>query len=261
MSALPKPPAAAVKAFTPADVRAKLRHPKAQPVWHGIVWSRLGRCDLAWQWWESCDTTVLQPWILAEQARVLRELGLHLDAEAHDAEGLAMARDEVDAAMLRIGLVADAVGRGDSRLCNQRLGVATHDVENLTESPRAARQRLRLAWVEVEVCQLTNREPMTFNLPASVDDGIDFPPDFEHGSDFHRAKGLLFGSIARHDPKLLEAAVALAPPMLLWAVHLARADANVRGAVGAAKAAWKEIVPPPVYADDVAATATAKRLR
>lgn len=258
----PKPPPDdACARLLPPDVPESHPHPRAIEVHNGVVWSLLGRCDLAWEWWEACDVDELQPWIMAEQGRVLRELGLHLDAESYDAEGLVLARDPIDAATLRIGLVADAVGRGDSRLCNQRLGVATHDVENLQDGPRTARQRIRLAWVEVEVALLTNREPMLFGLPAAGEDAtIDFPPDFEHGSDFHRAKGLLFGGIARHEPRLLDAALELSPPMLTWAIHLARADFGVEGALDEAKRAWKEITPPPPYAEDVANGPTGTQL-
>ncbi len=88
-----------------------------------------------------------------------------------------------------------------------------------------------------------------------------FPPEQAHGTVFHAAKGLLFAGVARDDGELLELAVADAPPILLWAIHLARADRGVEGALAQAREAWAVVQPPTMYAAEVARTPTAKRLR
>jgi len=87
------------------------------------------------------------------------------------------------------------------------------------------------------------------------------PPDADHGSMFHRAKGLLFGGVVHGDPRLLDAAAAIAPPVLAWAVHLARADlGHDTGALAAARDAWRAVVVPTEVRAACAATPTAQRL-
>lgn len=261
--AAPLPPDDAIAALLPADVRGDLttlRHPEAIDVWYGVVWSRLGRGDLAWGWWDGVNATGLLPWIAAERARVLRELGLHDEAEALDAEGLAGAQDVVDVVMLRLGLVADAVGRGDAGTALLRHEAVTALLASLPDGPRVARQRLRAAWVAVEVALIDGATPTGEGLPTWGDDGPNFGPDYEHGTDFHRAKGLLFGGIVHDDVRLLDAAADLAPPGLRWAVHLARDDRGIEGAAEAAHEDWQAVVPPHGYERQVAATPTGRRL-
>jgi hypothetical protein len=232
-------------------------------IWSGIVWSRLGRGDLAWAHWDRVHLPDLQPWIAAERGRVVRELGLHARAESIEWPALLAASDAVDRAMLRISLTADAVGAGDATVATRRLEAAARDVRALPAGPRTSRQRLRLAWVGVEVAYLRGERPPTGGLPWWDEPAgrPGFPPDHRWGSDFHTAKGLLFAGIVHGDRRLLDAAAEAAPPVLRWAVELARADQGVAGALGRARAAWAQVVPPPHVAEEVAATPTAARLR
>lgn len=258
------PPEDARQELLPPDVRGPLtdlRHPEAVDVWHGVVWSRLGRGDRAWAWWDGVRTPDLAPWVAAERGRVLRELGLHAPAERYDEAGLEAAGDIVDVCMLRLGLTADAVGRGDLPLARLRLGAVAPILDALPSGPRVARQRLRLSWIRVEVALLAGDEPPTDALPCwTPHHGVTFPDDYRHGSVFHAAKGLLFAGTARGDGRLLDAAADLAPPVLAWAVHLARADRHREGALRAARDHWARIVPPPGYERAVARTPTAERL-
>jgi hypothetical protein len=239
-----------------------VRHPAAVSVWYGVVFSRLGRGDLAWRTWDRIRLPALQPWIAAERGRVLRELGLHAAAESLEWPALLVADDPVDEAMLRVSLTADAVGFGDLARAQRRLATAREAVAVARDGPRAARQLLRLAWVEVEVAFLTGGDPPSERLPR-WDDRIDapwYPPEHAWGSRFHTAKGLLFGGIVHDDLRLLGVAALLAPPVLAWGVHLARADAGEPGALEAARTAWRAMVPPPQHADAALATPTARRL-
>lgn len=264
----PPPPAAALTRLLPPDVdlAAGWRHPAARPVWYGVVWGRLGRGDRAFAHLDRVRLPALGPWIAAERGRILRELGLHAAAESVEFPALAEADDPVDAVMLRLSLVADAVGQGDAARAARRLAGAREALAQLPDSPRAARQRLRATWVEVEVAALTGRSlpvEVTARLPR-WDTSAGRPaevPDLRAGSAFHRAKAWLFSGIVHDDDRLLAAAREVAPPCLAWAIALARAD---RGAVGAdreARDAWAAIVPPPGYGDQVAATAVGRRLR
>lgn len=263
------PPSEALATLLPPDVdlAAGWRHGAAVPVWHGVVWGRLGRGDLAWAHLDRVRLPQLGPWIAAERGRILRELGLHADAERLELPALVHADDPVDAAMLRISLAADAVGLGDRARAARRLAAAADAVAELAEGPRAARQRLRLGWVAVEVAALAGATPPTDGLPAwdEVAGAPTRPPDLAWGSAFHRAKALLFAGVVRGDARLLDAAATGAPPVLAWAVHLARTDAAVTPAAGSdaldrARAAWQRIVPPPAHADAVAATPVARLL-
>lgn len=248
-SALPVPPPAALKALLPPDVdlRGRLRHEAARPVWLGMVWGRLGRGDLAWQHFDRVRLPELQPWIAAERGRIVREFGDHASAEALEWRALVRADEPIDAAMLRVSLTADAVGMGDVARATSRLQAAREAVAALPDGPRVARQRLRLVWVEVEVAWLRGDPPPTDGLPEwhEVLQGPRFPPDHAAGSTFHTAKGLLFAGVVRQDPRLLDTAAEQAPPALLWAVHEARAAVGIDGAAQAATAARREVVPPP----------------
>lgn len=241
--------------------RHPLRSAGAAAVWNGVVWSRLGRGDRAWAWWDSVEEPELQPWIAAERGRVLRELGLHRDAQGLEEDALATTHDLTDAVLLRLSLAADAVGLGEAAAARRALGTAGALLDELPVDDRVRRQRLRRRWIEIEVTMLGGGEPDDDDLPELGDDGPTFPADYEAGTDFHRAKGLLFAGIVRHDPALLEHAAALAPPALLWAIELARLDAGDEQAGARAVTAWHQVVPPPGRDNDVASTLTAARLR
>ncbi len=250
--------------WRPAVPAGHPRHPirssDAAAVWNGVVWGRLGRCDLAWAWWDSVDAPELQPWIAGERGRVLRELGLHARAAEVEEAGLSEARDLVDVVLLRLSLAADAVGLGQEAAARRALGTAGSLLEELPDDERVARQRLRRRWIEVEVALLTGSQPSDEGLPWMAEDGPQFPADHAAGTDFHAAKGLLFAGIVHDDPALLAAAAELAPPMLRWAVELARADRGDDGAERRAIAAWRKVVPPTEVEAGVAATPTARRL-
>lgn len=265
MTDLEVPPDDALAELIPDDVPddpTGLRHPAELDVWYGHVWSRLGRGDLAWAWWDQVDAPTLAPWISAERARVLRELGLHQAGAWYDELGLSTVQDPTDMVMLRLGLTADAIGLGDVDVASLRFGAASSLLGTLEDSPRVARQRLRRSWVAVELASVSHAEPDLDELPDLDADGEPrFPDDYAAGTRFHHAKGLLFAGTARRDADLLDAAAALAPPVLLWAVELARADRGDEGADDRAREAWDAIVPPPGYEEDVRRTPTAKRIR
>lgn len=230
------------------------------PVWYGIVWGRLGRGDLAWAHLDRVRLPALQPWIAAERGRILRELGEHARAEALEWPALVTADDPVDAAMLRVSLAADAVGLEDRDRASRRLAAAIETIDALPDSPRAARQRLRLGWVAIEVALLVGERPPRDGVPRWDDAaGVpDYPDDHRWGSRFHAAKGCLFAGVVRGDPRLLDAAAELAPAGLVWAVHLARRDVSGseiegRAAATAAARAANALVPPPGTCVDLAA--------
>lgn len=260
----PAPPVEALATLLPPDVDlgGTLRHRAAVPIWHGVVWGRLGRGDLAWAHLDRVRLPALGPWIAAERGRILRELGLHAAAESLELPALLDAADPVDEAMLRVSLAADAVGLGDPGRAERRLEAARTAVDVLPDGPRAARQRLRLGWVSIEVAFVTGAPPPLEGTPRwdEVAGEPVLPRDLDHGSAFHRSKALLFGGIARGEVRLLEAAAAVAPPVLAWAIELARADAGDPAAADRARVAWQGIVPPPPHAGAVAATPTAQRL-
>ena len=130
------------------DLARPARHASARPVWLGMVWSRLGRGDLAWQFWDRVKARGVQPWLAAERGRVLRELGLHEEAERLEWPALAAAEDPVDRAMLRVSLVADAVGRGDVDGAVRRLEAAR---EAVADAGRLAPRRTPAAAAHVGV--------------------------------------------------------------------------------------------------------------
>jgi len=229
-----------------------LRHEAARPVWLGIVWSRLGRADLAWQVWDRVGAPAVQSWLAAERGRVVREFGLHAEAERIEWRALASVEDPGDRAMLQVSLVADAVGRGDLDTMTRRLEAAREAVAGLPDGPRAARQRLRLGWVTMEVAMWTGGE-----VPVPAVDA----PDLAYGSAFHRAKQALFAGIATGSLEVLDVALAEDVPVLTWAVHLARADLGEADAIDAARTAWAQLRFPPPYERAIRATPTAHRLQ
>lgn len=257
--------------WTPPVPRGDVRHPDASPgvslAWDGVVWGRLGRGDLAWACWDAVDDDRLAPWLAAERGRLLRELALHDRARALEEEGLRFAQDLVDVVMLRISLAADALGedRTDASLrvdrAARQLEAARAMLDELPPGPRTARQAMRATWVATEVALARGRRVKGDGLPWQGDDGPGFPPDYAHGSDFHRAKGLLVAGVVRGDRWSLARAAELAPPALRWAVELARVDAGEAGAGERAAAGWRAVRPPPGHEEAVAATPVAARLR
>ncbi len=214
--------------------------------WYGVVWGRLGRGDLAWRWFDRVQAPALGPWLAAERGRLLRELGGHGAAQELELAALPAAIDPIDAAMLWVSLAADAVGHVDAEGARQRLRRAQALLGEQPDAPRRDRQLLRESWVEVEIAFLTGSAPSAQGLPALRSDGeLALPAPYRSGSRFHTAKGCLFAGVVRRDPELLERAADLAPPALLWAVHLARVSLGVPGAAAQAVAARALVVPPP----------------
>lgn len=258
------PPPAAWQSLVPPDLRddpTVLRHPDHIHLLNGMVWTRLGDGPKAWAWFDLVAAPVLRSAVLRERARCLRELGLHDVAEDLDLHALAVASDLVDVVGARLSLVADAVGRGEFEVARLRLEGADAILQRAPATPGLARQWLRRAWVAVEVALVHDEPPPTGGLPHLDGGQLWFPPEQAHGTVFHAAKGLLFGAVAHDDPELLELAVADAPPVLLWAIHLARADRGVDGALEEARSAWRAVRPPTAHAAAVARTPTARRLR
>ncbi len=258
------PPPDAWDALVPPDLRddpTTVRHPDQVLLLNGMVWTRLGDGPQAWAWFDRVAEPALKPATLVERARYLRELGLHDASEELDLQALALASDLVDVVTARISLVADAVGRGEFDVARLRLEAVDALLERVPTSPRLDRQRLRRAWVAVEVALVHGEPPPVDGLPGLDGGQVWFPPEQAHGTRFHAAKGLLFAAIAREEPELLELAAADAPPVLRWAVHLARADRGVPGALDEARTAWRAVTPPTVHAAAVERTPTARRLR
>ncbi len=250
--------------LVPPDLRddpTSLRHPDATLVLNGMVWSRLGDGPQAWAWFQRVTEPELSAWVSIEKARFLRELGMHEAAEDLDLRALAVASDLADVVAARLSLAADAVGRGEFEVARLRLQGADAILNRAPTSPRFSRQRLRRAWVAVEVALVHGDPPPIEALPHLDGGQVWFPPEQAHGTRFHAAKGLLFGSVAHDEPELLDLALADAPPILQWAVHLARADRGVPDALQEARAAFALVTPPTQYTEDAMRTDTARRLR
>lgn len=228
----------------------------------GYLWLRLGRHDLAHRWWDRVVDRRLLSRTQASRAASLRELGLHDRAEDADRTGLSLVgpgTSPADRAALLIGLVADAVGRGGATVAGRRLDPATAAVAALGSGREADRQRIRLGWVTAEVELMTGRRP-TVALPRLGPEGVAAPKHYAGGCRHHLAKGLLFAGVSDRDAATLAAAAELAPPGLVWAVHLARADVGVDGALERAREARRSVLAPRELREAVAATPTARRL-
>lgn len=263
-------------------------------VWHAIAWSRLGRIDRAS---DLLDRAVPRGgdergWVAAERARPLRELGLHDSARALEAPALDDARDPGVVALLMTGLAADAVGAGDASEATTQLQRAVESLRTLpADAPATARARLRASWVAAEVALLTGRGATEVSVEVAHATGIDLPSlpslpspvdgdevgtivwhaDHDAGSDAHRAKALLFaGTLARSDA-ILRRADELAPPMLAWAIALARADLAAGGPTASdatradalrarAREVWGTLVLPDAIHATVAATPVGRLL-
>lgn len=256
-----------------------------EQVWYGVVWGRLGRGDLAWAWWDRLSTPTLQPWLAAERGRLLRELGGHPAAQRLESAALSRATDALDGVMLTVSLAADAVGQAEADLARRHLASARRELAAQPWSPRRDRQWLRAGWVAVEIALLTGEGSPVGALPSWRSRGdapgpasappapshahpqgtsrspqpprsdqmrsspgteaLLLPSAYRSASRFHVAKGCLFAGVVCSDQELLALAADLAPPALLWAVHLARASLGVGGAAEAAAAARARVVPLP----------------
>lgn len=266
-----RPTAEDRRRWTPPLPTDHPRHPDASPAaaaaWDGMVWGRLGRGDLAWACWDVVADEALLPWVAAERGRLLRELGLHAEARALEEAGLRAATDIVDVVMLRISLAADALGAAVGEvgtridLAGRQLEAAQAMLVELPAGPRTSRQHLRARWVAAEISLARGGRIDADGLPWRGDHRPGFPPVYDDGTDFHRAKGLLIAGVVRGDRWLLARAAELAPPALRWAVELARLDAGEELAADRAATAWRAIRPPDAHAAVVAASPVARRLR
>lgn len=219
---------------------------------NGYVWMRLARYDHAWAWWSLVDDPGLAARVLVSRASSLRELRLHRSARIEDETALnAGLEGGWEHASALIGLVADAVGEDDRESANARLADAIDAVRQLPDDLASDRQRIRLGWVACEVALLTGGIPAVALPHVDRDGQVAVPDVYRAGSDHHVAKGLLFSGVLARDPGPLDAAAELAPPGLLWAVHLARADHGVDGARAEARRAWERVVVPTELADAV----------
>lgn len=274
----PVPGAADLAALLPPDIdppAGRGLRPDAPPgdveaAWHGVVWGRLGRGDLAWAWWDRLDAPGLQPWLAAERGRLVRELGQHRRAQQLEQAALDQATDPIDRAMLRVSLAADAVGQADASRARASLASARRGLAAQTWSPRRDRQWLRAGWVAVEIAMLAGEAVPVVALPSWRQPGqgrgpvpspsgssaayrsppevgaLLLPAPYRSGSRFHLAKGCLFAGVVGADRGMLALAAELAPPALVWGVHLARAALGVDGAAEAAADARARIIPPPM---------------
>ena len=196
----------------------------------------------------------------------LRQLGLHARAEIEDDAGLACVRPSGDAgsrvlcAGIRIGLVADAIGRDAGPEVETRLAIARADVDDLPTGAGRDLQSVRLAWVEVEHALSSGVDADASTLPRVEDGRVEAPAAYAAGSTYHLAKGLLFAGVVARDITALDHVLTIAPNSLVWAAHLARADLGVADAPDAARAAWRDIGVPPDLVAEVAATPTGVRL-
>lgn len=258
---------------TPAVPTFELRGHYGLPEWapsddpdetawrHGYVWCRHGRFDRGWAWWARVGGADLTARVHAGRAATLRQFGLHELAEAEDEAGLRAVDDWHERASLLIGLTADAIGAGDVAVTAARFQHAAEAVDALGAGLPADRQRLRFGWVAAEVQLLTGNGDATALLPRLEDGRVVAPPPYAAGTAYHLAKGLLFAGVVRADLATLDAAAALAPDSLAWAVHLGRHALGAPDAEAAAGRAWRAIVPPDEVRAEVESSATHQRLR
>jgi hypothetical protein len=191
----------------------------------------------------------------ATRASLLRQVGLHERAEAHDRAGLAhlgaggpgpAVRDRRPAgaaaacaasagvaANLRVGLVADAVGRGLADELSSRLA----DAERAVAVVVGARQRIRLGWVAGEVAMVGQRwagARARFETAAASAGRL--------GWRRHESKSLLFAGAAcaaagdapaadRRLRRALDLAEACGARPLRWPCELLLADLEQRDEV------------------------------
>lgn len=232
-----------------------------------VAWSRAGRVDVALALLDRVAASAPPDGparAALERAQVLRELGLAARAEALEGPALALGPSAGVAALLATGLVADAVGRGDLAVAEERLARAGALVGALAPGEDADRAALRLTWVAVEVALLAGRPPdplVRAGLPTRGPEGLRWPSGLERASVSDRAKALLFAGVVDRDGELLTAAAALAPPMLGWAVELARSDVLADPAsLARARAGWSRLRVPPTLAGPVADGPVGRRL-
>ncbi|MBW3661946.1 MAG: hypothetical protein KY469_02515 [Actinobacteria bacterium] len=259
----PVPPAELVDGLSLPSWRTSETIGAAEEQWrNGLLWAYAGRYDRAWAWWDRITDPAYAARIRAARAQTLRDLALHERAEAEDRAGLAVAARQEDRAGLLIGFVADAIGLGNGPEARHRFRQASRELALLGESVDAEIERIRFGWVAAEIQLLTGEGATLSMLPSFSDDReqVMIPERYEVGGEYHLAKGLLFAGVLTRDVELLEEAAVRAPPGLAWAVHLARESMGVEGALAEARAAWKEVVPPPRHAPEAGRTSTALRL-
>ena len=162
---------------------------------------------------------------LAASARAshLRQVGRHDRAAVLDERALAAARTEDERADATSGLVADALGLGDSDRAFALLPAAR-------QAAVAWRGRVRLGWVVAELCLLVG-EPRT--AVAEADEAVTAAR--LAGAPRHLTKSLLVRGVARHtagDPDgavdlltALERAQAAGLTSLVWPAALVAAQA------------------------------------
>jgi hypothetical protein len=139
------------------------------------------------------------------RASHLRQLERHAEAEPLDRHALALAAPGSEgAADALIGLVADAVGRPDPGLAQERLGAATAALAGVAGLPRGVgslpsavdwgwRAGIRLSWVAAEVALLTDRAADALHHAKGA-----VRASTAAAAPRHLTKSLLFRGVAEH---------------------------------------------------------------
>ncbi len=159
-------------------------------------------------------------------ASLLRQVGRHMQAEAHDERGLRLANaaplpGALEAVLdCQVGLVADAVGQADVPTARRRLDVARATAEGLGSA--LWRPRLRVQWVTAEVALLVGAADAAVAAGAAAVGAAEAAR-----APRHLAKGLLFLGVASLAAGDRDNGVA----------HLERAAA-LAGDVGALPLVW-----------------------
>lgn len=180
-------------------------------------------------------------------ASLLRQVGRHAQAEAHDERGLRLAAAAAAAAAAvgdsgvdavhavvheavleavldcQVGLVADAVGQADLSLACRRLDTARTTAEGLGST--LWRPRLRVQWVTAEVALLSGDADAAVAAVAAAAAAVGAAE--AEGAPRHLAKGLLFLGVATTAAGDRESGVG----------HLKRAAALARN-MGALPLVW-----------------------
>jgi hypothetical protein len=98
----------------------------------------------------------------------LRQVGRHADAEPLDRLALSIATDSEARADALLGLVADAVGRHDPALAEERLNTARAQMLAVTIDDREWRLRVRLGWVTAENALLSSDPELAARIARSA---------------------------------------------------------------------------------------------
>ena len=193
----------------------------------------LAACEEAWE-----GTTAIKACTRMTEAMLYRQVSLHDRAEAADTEALELLRSgkvriaSIRAA-IRIGQVADAVGRGEEpTVLSRRLQVAAAAVT----AAGSWRQGVRLTWVRGEVHMVRG----SFSRAAKVfAGGAKIAAD--QGAVRHQAKSLIFLAAARAGAEDIDEARRIAERglqlaarcgalPLIWPVELILAEVDPEGA-------------------------------